>query len=147
MLAALALCATSAPLGAEVAGPKAAASASLTLSVQGQRSTRGQLLVCITANAGAFPDCSRDPAATRLIVPLEDAAALRASLPAGRRYAIAVVHDENGNGRMDKLMGIPREGFGFSRDPALRMGPPRFDSAAFRLDGPDTESIRLRYML
>lgn len=119
----------------------------LTLTVEGQRSMRGQLLVCITANAGAFPDCRRDPGATRLVVPLSDAGTLRASLATGRNYAVAIIHDENANGRLDKVMGIPREGFGFSRNPAIRMGPPRFNAAAFHLDGPEAEEVRLRYML
>ena len=64
------------------------------------------------------------------------------------RYAIAVLHDENGNGRIDKALMIPREGFGFSRDPALRMGPPPFAAAAFEVDADIVDqSIRMRYII
>ena len=54
------------------------------------------------------------------------------ALPRGD-YALAVIHDENGNARLDTIAGIPREGFGFSRNPPIRFGPPRFAAARFDL--------------
>ena len=64
-------------------------------------------------------------------------------------YAIALLHDENRNGRADRALSmIPREGFGFSRDAPVRMGPPSFDSAAFTVRAsPVSQAIRMRYML
>ena len=66
--------------------------------------------------------------------------------PAGR-YAVSVLHDENGNGKPDMAVMIPREGFGFSRNPVVRFGPPAFARAAFAV-GPDNQrqTIRMRYM-
>lgn len=50
------------------------------------------------------------------------------------RYAVAVHHDANGNGRLDRnLFGIPTEGTGFSRNPQTTMGPPAFDDAAVEI--------------
>ncbi len=121
---------------------------SLTVAVEGLRNTRGNLLVCITAHATAFPDCSRDPGATRVRIAAADLNRdMRFTLPAGT-YAVAIVHDENGNGRLDTMMMMPREGFGFSRNPRLRLGPPRFADAAFPLtrDAVD-QHVRVRYML
>ena len=58
-----------------------------------------------------------------------------------RKYALTVFHDENGNGRLDKnLLGIPKEGYGFSNSSDAR--PPRFDQAAFDFDG-TTRSITI----
>ena len=63
-------------------------------------------------------------------------------------YAVAVIHDENGNAKLDTFAGIPKEGFGFSRNPAIGFGPPRFAAARFTLDGDGgAERIRLRYIL
>ena len=63
-------------------------------------------------------------------------------------YAIAVIHDENGNARLDTFAGIPREGIGFSRNPVLRFGPPRFDAARFRIDGDaNVQQVRIKYFL
>ena len=39
--------------------------ATLTVSVSGLRNQKGNVLVCLTGNAKAFPDCSKDPAARR----------------------------------------------------------------------------------
>jgi uncharacterized protein (DUF2141 family) len=65
------------------------------------------------------------------------------------RYAIALLHDENDNGKADRALGMmPKEGFGFSRDAPVRMGPPSFDSAAFDYAGEaKAVTIRMRYML
>lgn len=50
-------------------------------------------------------------------------------------YAFRYFHDENNNQKMDKnLMGIPREGFGFSNDPAILVGEPSFDKWLFKID-------------
>jgi uncharacterized protein (DUF2141 family) len=49
---------------------------------------------------------------------------------------------------MDFFMAIPREGVGFSRNPALRFGPPAFKSAVFPVAGaPVTQTISLKYFL
>ena len=37
----------------------------------------------------------------------------------------SLLHDENENSKLDTMLKIPKEGFGFSRNPAIRMGPPK----------------------
>ncbi len=143
-LAALILLAlTPVPLAAQPAA------GDFVIPVTNLRSARGQILACLVATARAFPDCSRDPAAHKLIVPVAGASAVLdfGPIPAGT-WAIAVIHDENGNGRMDKALMMPKEGFGFSRDAPVRFGPPSFTQAAFALGGepPAHMVIRMRYM-
>jgi uncharacterized protein (DUF2141 family) len=121
---------------------------SVGIALDGLRSTRGNVLVCVTRNPDAFPDCSRDPLSTRLRLAAGSAADMRVAVPSHADYAVAIIHDENGNGRLDTMLAIPREGFGFSRNPRLRMGPPRFSEAAFRVNAAAVdENIRVRYML
>ena len=49
-------------------------------------------------------------------------------------YAVAVYHDENGNGAFDQgFLGIPLEDYGFSNDAGAFFGPPSFAEAAFRI--------------
>ena len=51
-------------------------------------------------------------------------------LPAGT-YALALVHDENDNLKIDTgLFGIPTEGFCFSKNAMGLFGPPSFKDAA-----------------
>jgi len=112
------------------------------------RSAKGHVLACLTARADAFPDCAKDPLARKLTVPAAPEVHLDfGSVPAGQ-YAVSVIHDENGNGKLDTSLMIPREGYGFSRDAPVRMGPPKFDSAAFAVAGePVHLAIRMRYLL
>ncbi len=62
-------------------------------------------------------------------------------------YAVAILHDENANGKMDtNIIGIPREGWGFSNDAPVRLAPPSFNAAGFPVQGSQTEiEIHARY--
>ena len=120
---------------------------SVEVSVSGLRSAKGQVLACLTAKPKGFPDCRLDSAARKLAVPAGGTVTLLfKGLPPGS-YAVSLLHDENGNGKADMTLMIPREGFGFSRDAAARFGPPKFSAAAFDV-GADEVSvpIRMRYM-
>ena len=132
------------PLLASAAPPE---TGSVVVEITGLRSAKGQVLACLTTRADAFPNCSRDPQARKLAVQAREPEVLRfADLPPGR-YAVALLHDENGNGKADMTLMIPREGFGFSRDAALRMGPPKFAAAAFAVQGEAvTMPVRMRYI-
>lgn len=119
----------------------------VTVTVTKLRSTKGQILACLTADTKAFPECERDNRARSLIVPAKEGLVLNfGRVPAGR-YAIALIHDENGNGKLDKHLIIPREGFGFSRNAPVAFGPPSFKSASFAMEGNDhQEAIAVRYL-
>jgi uncharacterized protein (DUF2141 family) len=62
-------------------------------------------------------------------------------------YAMAVVHDENMNGKLDtNFLGIPREGYGFSNDAVGPLGAPPFSAASFHYDGRNVDlTMSLRY--
>lgn len=105
-------------------------------------------MVCLTTAPDHFPDCQDDPAARKRTVRAIDAATLRFDGLPSADYAVALIHDENGNGRLDTIMAMPREGFGFSRNPAIRFGPPRFDAARFAVSGaPVAEQVKVKYLL
>ena len=67
-------------------------------------------------------------------------------IPAGT-YALAVVHDENMNGKLDtNWLGIPVEGYGFSNDAKSLNGAPSFSDASFVYGGENLNfTISLRY--
>jgi uncharacterized protein (DUF2141 family) len=62
-------------------------------------------------------------------------------------YALAVVHDENMNGKLDtNFLGIPTEGYGFSNDAKGVLGAPSFSAASFLYDGQNLDlTISLHY--
>jgi uncharacterized protein (DUF2141 family) len=67
-------------------------------------------------------------------------------IPPGR-YAIAVIHDENANHKLDRnLLGIPKEGFGFANNPKVLLSAPSFNAAAAQVTCPETQiEIHLIY--
>ena len=118
------------------------------VNVTGLRSTKGDVVACLTRHEDTFPDCAGGEGAHRLTAPAGEARSLSFPRVAPGRYAVALLHDENGNGKADRaLLMMPREGFGFSRDAKVRMGPPRFEAAAFEVGAaPVRQTIRMRYM-
>lgn len=105
------------------------------------------LQVCLTRDATDFPDCRKGGGAIKRTVSAATPYVRIEDVPPGE-YAIAVIHDANGNARLDTMMGVPREGFGFSRNPRILFGPPRFKSAQFALEtGAQIQQVRIRYLL
>lgn len=119
----------------------------LEVEVEGVRNSKGVIHACLTRDRAHFPDCKSDPASLKQTVNSNSRHLLFNGLAPGD-YAIALFHDENANSRFDTMLGIPREGFGFSRNPVVRFGAPRFDRVSMRL-GPGYTRIhvRLQYLL
>lgn len=121
--------------------------ASLQVTVDSLRSTKGELRVCLTADPRNFPACVDDARAVTRTVPAAERGLRFEGLPPGH-YAVAVIHDANGNAKLDTFMGIPKEGFGFSRNPAIGFGPPKFTAAAFDLGAEGSvQPVKMRYLL
>ncbi len=136
--------------GTVSAAPPAAPTSDITVTVTNLRSTEGVVRACITARSKGFPKCDADDASSiNVVTPAAEKVTLSFKNIAPGRYAIALLHDENNNGKADRaLMMMPTEGFGFSRDAKVRMGPPKFEDAAFDVVGsPISHSIKMRYML
>lgn len=124
----------------------ASADASLDVSVSGLRNKKGNVLVCLTANSKAFPDCSKDAKALKRTVKASAAGSINFASVAPGTYALSLIHDENANGKLDTSLAIPSEGFGFSRNPKITFGPPKFKSAAFALSGTGAQNVKMKYM-
>ncbi len=55
-------------------------------------------------------------------------------------YGVAVLDDENANGKMDKnVLGMPLEPYGFSNNVRVTFGPPSWEKAKFTVKGSTTE--------
>ncbi|MBO80970.1 DUF2141 domain-containing protein [Citromicrobium bathyomarinum] len=120
----------------------------VVVTVVDVRSADGSVLACLTPSEGAFPDCGEDERAQRRMVRANARVTIVFNdVPPGE-YAISLLHDENGNGKADTVLFLPKEGFGFSRDAKARFGPPKFSAAAFTVDSdaPVYQKIRMRYM-
>ncbi len=122
----------------------AAQSATIDVTVQGVRNNHGRILVALCTKAEFLhPHCAwrGHTAATP-----GDVHVTIANVPPGT-YAAQAFHDENNNGILDRsILGLPREAMGFSNNAPMRMGPPRFEIAAFPVTAPVTAiTFKLRY--
>lgn len=68
-------------------------------------------------------------------------------LPAAGQYAIAIYHDANDDHDFNRtFVGMPNEGFGFSRNPKTRLGLPSLSEVRFAAAAGDNPvEIRLSY--
>jgi len=121
---------------ATVAARPAKAGSVIHVEVVGLHNDIGQVGCTIFSSTDGFPT-DQAKALRKVMTPIkEDKAACDfTGLPAGH-YAVAVMHDENSNGKLDtNFLGIPKEGTGASNDAKGSMGPPTFDAASFDYAG------------
>lgn len=119
----------------------------LEIALAGLRSTNGDVRLCIWHSPRRFPDGKCEDEGQQIIVRASQQVALTVPLAPGD-YAVSLLHDENGNGKLDKnLLGIPKEGVGFSQNPRLAFGPPSYAATRFGVASDTTETIRLKYFL
>lgn len=123
--------------------------ADLAIAIDGLRNDKGAVMLCLTRRTqDQFLQCRSDPARITRVVASNAARRIEVDGLRPGDYSLLVIHDENRNGKLDKMMGIPREGFGFSRNPAIRMGPPKYDQVHFAVPaGHSAQTIKLRYLL
>ncbi|HYI40272.1 MAG TPA: DUF2141 domain-containing protein [Allosphingosinicella sp.] len=121
--------------------------ADVEILIEKLRNRKGVLHLCLTREPVHFPDCKKDSRAVTRSVPATTRAVRFTGLAPGG-YAVAIFHDENRNRKLDVLVGIPREGFGFSRNPVVRFGAPKFRQVRIDLKAGFTrETVRMQYLL
>lgn len=120
--------------------------ADLKVSVSGLRDNNGMLRYCVAPRGAAFPNCAGLGVFTGSST-IEDKTAnfILRNLPHGD-YAIAAFHDKNQNDLLDTVIGIPREGYGFSGNSGFKVRAPNFDEAAINLFQSTNIEIRIRYL-
>lgn len=112
------------------------------------RSDRGLLRFCVSHTDDKFPSCADVAPEQRFSVAAAATVGFTVHGVRPGHYAVAAIHDENGNARLDKsLVGMPIEGIGFSRNPKLVFGPPKFASAEFDAATEPHQTIRMKYYL
>jgi uncharacterized protein (DUF2141 family) len=119
----------------------------VVITVTDLRSTKGVVRACMTTRSDIFPKCIKDPGAYRTVVPAGKTVEIRFTGVKPGDYAIALLHDENDNGKADRALGMaPKEGYGFSRDAPVRMAPPKFKDAVFTQgEASSRVTIKMRY--
>ncbi|HXS11688.1 MAG TPA: DUF2141 domain-containing protein [Acidobacteriaceae bacterium] len=118
----------------------------LIVHIDGFRNQKGNAGITVFTSPAGWPE-NNDKAFIHSGHPFTgDKATFELRLPAGR-YAIAALHDENSNHKLDRnMLGWPKEGFGFSNNPKVNLSAPGFNTAAMQITCPVTETtIHLIY--
>jgi len=117
----------------------------ITVEISGINEIRGQLIISIYNQADDFPEIGKEYATVTTKVTGNIVTYIFSDIPAGD-YAIAMYHDSNNSGEIDtNFLGIPLEGYGFSRNASAVFGAPDFTDAAFKLINHYTAKIILKY--
>ncbi len=118
---------------------------SLTVQVSGLKSTDGQVCVSLYDDSEGFPNEPEAVIAKQCVETSSAASFTFLELSSGT-YAVSVLHDEDRDERLAQgTFGIPMEGFGFSRNPVIRMSAPEFYETAVFVVGSTTTEIEMIY--
>lgn len=128
-------------------GSVAARSAEIRVSATRLHEKGGRLAWALFSDAKNFPS-GRESAVQKGLIEIPTAAESLSfeirDVEAGE-YAVALFQDFDGDAKLKKnFLGIPREPIGFSRDPRVRLGPPSFDSARFKVAGEGPLLLEIR---
>jgi uncharacterized protein (DUF2141 family) len=108
----------------------------IDVTISNIKSAEGQILIAVFADQQSFKD---EKPAYKHRFPKKSlnngTLKVNFDLPAGT-YGIALVDDQNKNGKLDKnFVGIPKEGVGFSNFYLSGMSKPSFDDFKFNVKG------------
>jgi uncharacterized protein (DUF2141 family) len=121
---------------------------SLRIQVGGIRNNKGVILCSVFKDGKGYPDQPKLAFAKASLTIKEGMAMVEfPSLPTGQ-YAVALLHDENGDNKMNtSMMGLPKEGYGFSNNVMGLFGPPTFAKASVSIEKTEKKEIKieLRY--
>jgi uncharacterized protein (DUF2141 family) len=119
---------------------------SLNVKVINNKNTNGTFRLCLFTSNDGFP--SNPNNALKIISTKYQNSSISVifnDLPKGW-YAVALLHDENDNGKMDKgIFGIPKEGYGASNNNLKQLSYPKFEDAKIYIDDNMSTIIECKY--
>lgn len=108
----------------------------LEVDVSGVKPGTGLVMVGLYDSRTEFPKVGKHLISRRMPASGTTTKAVFSDVPYGN-YAIAVIDDQNGNGKLDMRLGLlPKEPLGFSNGASVGFGPPKFRDASFEVDEP-----------
>ncbi|RLC07317.1 MAG: hypothetical protein DRH90_00665 [Deltaproteobacteria bacterium] len=117
----------------------------INVEISGIEDPKGLMSIGLYSDEKGFPDDGKEYKGTDVEVTGQTVVYTFKDVPFGT-YAIAVFHDANSNGKLDKnFFGIPKEGYAFSNNVFGTFGPPGFKDVSFELAGSKMIKIEMRY--
>lgn len=120
---------------------------SITINVSNIRNSKGTIKWAVFKDATKFNSKSGYADAGSTVAKKGSILIKTKNIPDGI-YAISVYHDENNNSDVDfHFLGMPVEGFGFSQNPRIYFGAPKFKECSFTKKGTTVQNIKMKYYL
>lgn len=111
------------------------------------RNSKGEVRVVLFKSQDGFPDDYKKAyKVARAKIKNKKAEITFTDIPFDN-YAVTIMHDEDSNGDMDEnWLGIPKEGFGASKNPVNKFRAPKFEEAKFNFNSEKlTVEIKAQY--
>ncbi len=108
----------------------------IRIAVNGVRNQKGSVICSLWSSANSAQFTTVGTEFRKVSVPIEGGTGVCEfkGLAAGA-YAATVFHDENGNGKFDRMFGYPLEGYGFTNNVYPTLRAPSFDECKVQYDG------------
>ena len=120
----------------------------LEVKLTGMRNTKGSVLYLVFKSADGFPGDAKKSVKQGKIKASEAKNGILITDLVPGTYAITITHDENNNGKLDtNFVGIPKEGFAFSKNPKVTVGAPSFSQCKFDSSESKEISIKMNHLL
>lgn len=135
----LALCVCFVPIAR--AQPKQA-TGQVIVEIVGLHSDKGRVLVALYCGEAGFPGEIKKACASQVTRTQGKRARLVFDGIAAGEFAVSMFHDENANATLDRnFLGIPKEGWGTSRDAKASFGPPSYSDARVLLRAGERKQV------
>jgi uncharacterized protein (DUF2141 family) len=116
----------------------------LEVQVEGIPNTKGTLFIGLFNSSATFPNYGKQYKGVVVTHEGKSHVYKFKNLPKDT-YALAIYHDENKNGKLDKnLFGAPTEAYGFSNNARETFSAPSFEAAKVVLDRDKKCQIRVK---
>lgn len=117
----------------------------ISVSICNLRNNKGYVLISLYKDGVGYPD-NPDKAIRKAKLAIHNKQAVTSfSGLASGKYAIAILHDENDDQKMNKtFLGLPKEGYGFSNNVMGTFGPPSFSKASFTYSSGKVVSVSIK---
>jgi uncharacterized protein (DUF2141 family) len=118
----------------------------ITIAVEGLRNDQGAVRCGLYNSPNGFREPGKEFKGVEAAISGGKANCVFTSVPPGT-YAVALFHAEHGEKVLETgMFGIPKMGYGFTRDAKGSMGPPSFAAAAYAYaGGTSTWPVKVQY--
>ena len=106
--------------------------ASIKVNITNIENSKGQVIVALYTNEADFP---KKPFLSKTNKIIDGKSVVIFDNIKKGKYAIAIIHDENSNGKLDfNILGIPSENTAASNNAKGLFGPPSWEDAVFTVE-------------